>query len=93
MSNSTLFLLQGDYSKASALLEQLQQMASPTDSVVLMAESTLLYSHPAVQSYNCYLLKADTCILPELESASIQIIDYPDFTELLIQHTRCISLK
>ncbi|MHA3048996.1 hypothetical protein [Acinetobacter sp. ANC 4639] len=93
MSNSTLFLIQGDYSKATSLLTQLQQMATPQDHVVLMAESVLLYAEPTLKLYTCYMLKADADILPEANPTSLNIIDYSEFTTLLLQHTRCISLK
>ncbi|ENV48063.1 hypothetical protein P255_01463 [Acinetobacter brisouii CIP 110357] len=93
MSNSTLFLIQGDYSKAASLLTQLQQMATPQDQIVLMAESILLYAEPALESYTLYILKADTDVLPEVKSLPLNIIDYSEFSNLLLQHTRCISLK
>lgn len=93
MSNSTLFLVQGDFSKAASLLAQLQQMATSQDVIVLMAESVLLYAEPALKPYLCYALKADTDILPETNSQHLNMIDYSEFATLLLQHTRCISLK
>ena len=93
MSNSTLFLIQGDYSKAESLLTQLQQMATPQDQIVLMAESVLLYAEPALEPYTLYILKADADVLPEVKPHPLNIIDYSEFSNLLLQHTRCISLK
>lgn len=93
MSNSTLFLIQGDYSKAPSLLTQLQQMATPQDQIVLMAESVLLYAEPTLEPYTLYILKADADVLPEVKSQILNIIDYSEFSNLLLQHTRCISLK
>lgn len=94
MSNSTLFLMQAEYSKSACLLNQLQHMADPTtDQIVLMAESALLYNDPSLNNYHCYILKNDADILPESIDSRIQIIDYSQFSQILLQHTRCISLK
>ena len=93
---TTLFLLQGDYAKAQQLLMQFQQMATNSDSIVLMAESVLHYNHPSLAPYRRYVLENDAVILPKLENdlaQRIQCIDYLQFSQLILQHQRCISLK
>lgn len=93
MANSTLFLLQAQYSQSSQIIEQIQQMATENDAIVLMAESSLLYAETALQSYQCYVLEADASILPEDAATQVQVINYTEFSTLLLQYHRCISLK
>lgn len=93
MQDSTLFLLQADFKQASQLLQQLQQMAEKTDPVVLMAESTLLLDHPDLQSYPLYILNTEAELLTLTVPESVTVLDYSQFTDLLLQYQRCISLK
>ncbi|MEB3753847.1 hypothetical protein [Acinetobacter sp. MD2(2019)] len=93
MQTSTLFLLQANFNQATQLLIQLKNMASPSDAVVLMSEAALLVNHPDLALYPLYVLKTEAELLTSTIPDHVSVLDYDQLTDLLLQYSRCISLK
>lgn len=94
MSDKTLYLIQSCFSQTDRILTQLDQMYSPHDHIILMGDA-VLYAHDnrLEQKKNIYILENDAEILPEKCPNHIQLINYVHFAELVLDFTRCISLK
>ncbi|MEB3766587.1 hypothetical protein [Acinetobacter sp. MD2] len=93
MQTKTLFLLQAEFKHAATILAQLQQIARPTDPVVLMAEAALWMDLPEILTHPLYLFKTEAELLGIKIPEQITVLDYAQFSDLLLQHSRCISLK
>lgn len=93
MTEKTLYLLQGSYAALEQHISTLAQVLTANDSVVLMGDAVLKHQHPIFSTHDaCYALKTD---LELLTAANHQLnaIDYVQFADLVLQHSRHISLK
>lgn len=94
MTNNTLYLLQSSYSNTQRSLEQLHQIANAEDSLVLMGDAVLTLNNATFQTeLKTYILASDADILVNLPPAHIQVLSYADFADLVLNFTRCVSLK
>ncbi|ALH96150.1 DsrH/TusB family sulfur metabolism protein [Acinetobacter equi] len=91
---STLFLIQSDFTATPQAIEKLKMMYCPEDVIILMGDAVQFYANTFLQALpKIYLLEADAESLNSLNIPNIEIIQYHDFAEICLQHTRCISLK
>lgn len=94
MTNNTLYLLQSSYTNTQRSLEQLQHIANAEDSLVLMGDAVLILNNAEFQTeLKTYILDTDAEILAHAPPAQIQVLSYSDFADLVLNFTRCISLK
>ncbi|KGT47217.1 MULTISPECIES: DsrH/TusB family sulfur metabolism protein [Acinetobacter] len=94
MSNSTLYMIQASYAATAQVLEQLSQLYSENDQVILMGDAILAIEHPFLkQLKEIYILENEAQLLPQPDIANLKIINYAEFAELCLGFNRCISLK
>ena len=94
MSENTLYLLQSDYAATASILDQLAQIHTPDDSVVLMGESLLYVEHDFLQQLpRVYLLENDAQILVSPLPEHATLLNYAQFADLCLAFKRCISMK
>ena len=94
MSNHTLYLIQSSYSSTGQILDQLAQIYTMSDQVVLMGEAVLLLEHSFLQSLpQIYMLKNDAELLIQPLPDQVKLLNYADFAALCLQFNRCISMK
>lgn len=94
MSNHTLYLIQSNYTNTPAILNKLNQMIQGDDSVVLMGDAVFFNESAYIKSCsNLYILENDAENLPSIESSATQIIDYDEFSDLVLNFKRCVTLK
>ncbi|MBD8010504.1 MULTISPECIES: DsrH/TusB family sulfur metabolism protein [Acinetobacter] len=94
MSNHTLYLIQSSYSATAQILDQLAQIYTMSDQVVLMGEAVLLLEHSFLQSLpQIYMLKNDAELLIQPLPDQVKLLNYADFAALCLQFNRCISMK
>lgn len=93
MSN-TLYLIQSEYSRTPAILDQLDQIYSTDDAVVLMGDAVLVFDSAQLKDKaSVYALENDAEILPNQDLSALKIINYAEFSDLVLSFKRCISLK
>lgn len=93
MSN-TLYLIQSEYAQTEAMLDQLEQIYAIDDAVVLMGDAVLAFdSAQLLNKASVYALENDAEILPKQDLTGLKIIDYAEFSDLVLSFKRCISLK
>lgn len=106
MNSHTLYLIQSNFANTEHALNQLAQIYSSDDAVVLMGDAVL---HIGSEQFNnllsttlkiqitLFILENDAELLSQqtLDSMQypIQIISYAEFSELVLKYKRCISLK
>ena len=94
MSDQTLYFIQSEFAKTDTILNQLQQMASPNDSIVLFADAVLFAQDQRLIIYpHLYVLEQDAELNPMPLPSHIQQLNYDGLTNLVLNFTRCISLK
>lgn len=94
MSNHTLYLIQSSYSATAQILDQLAQIYTMSDQVVLMGEAVLQLEHPFLQSLQqVHILKNDAELLIQPLPDQVKLLNYADFAALCLQFNRCISMK
>lgn len=94
MSNHTLYLIQSNYAATAQILEQLAQIYTPVDQIVLMGEAVLQLEHSFLQNLpQIYMLENDAELLTQPLSDQVKLLDFADFADLCLGFNRCISMK
>ena len=94
MKNSTLFLVQSPYNNVNKILDELSQMAKVDDHIVMMGDSVLQVTDAVVDTYpNIYCLSNEESLLQDNLKERVNILEYTQFAELVLQFQRCVSLK
>ena len=94
MSDKILYLIQSEYHHTDQILNQLLQLYTDQDHVVLTGDSVLFVDDLRLQDkQNLYVLKNDAEILVQALPAHIQSISYAQFADLVLDFRRCVSLK
>ena len=94
MSDQTLYFIQSEFAKMNDILNQLEQMANLNDSIVLFSDAVLFAQDQRLITYpHLYILKHDAELNPMPLPSHIQQIDYDGLANLVLNFTRCISLK
>ena len=94
MSNHTLYLIQSNYANTESILTKLNSIITSDDSVVLMGDA--LFFSQSVNTQICsnlYLVENDAENVPNIESVDFKIIGYDQFSDLILDYTRCVTLK
>ena len=94
MSNYTLYLIQSNYANTETILTKLNSIITSDDSVVLMGDA--VFFSQAVNTQICsnlYVLENDAENIPNVASVDFKIINYDQFSDLILAYTRCITLK
>jgi sulfur relay protein TusB/DsrH len=94
MSDKTLYLIQSSFSHTDQILTQLDQIYTITDHVILMGDAVLyVHDHRLQLKKNLYILENDIEILAEKCPEHFKLINYTQFADLILDFTRCVSLK
>ena len=94
MKNSTLFLIQSPYNNVNKILDELAHMAKADDHIVMMGDSVLQVTDAVVDTYpNIYCLSNEESLLQDNLKERVNILEYTQFAELVLQFQRCVSLK
>ena len=94
MTTQTLYLIQSTYAQTNQILNQLEQIYGASDHIVLTGDAILFAHDGRLQSkHNLYVLESDTEILYESLPSLIKSISYDQFADLVLDFTRCVSLK
>ena len=94
MSNHTLYLIQSNYANTESILTKLNSMITSDDSVVLMGDAVFFSQSVNTQiCSNLYVLKNDAENIPNVASVDFKIISYDQFSDLILDYTRCVTLK
>lgn len=88
---NTLFLVQSDFLSTPIHFEQLHQVKSENDAIVLMGEAVLQHHHLKNDAH-VYALESEKDLLAQ-QTTNIQWLSYTDFATLCLNYSRCISLK
>jgi sulfur relay protein TusB/DsrH len=93
MTQKTLYLLQGSYAALEQHIQTLTQVLTTEDSVVLMGDAVLKHQHKVLlQHAHCYVLEQDVALLGDL-AHQLTTLNYAQFADLVLVHSRHISLK
>lgn len=94
MENSTLFLIQSPYYNTDKTWIELTHMAKVDDHIVMMGDSVLQVTDAVVDTYpNIYCLSNEQSLLQDNLKERVNILEYTQFAELVLQFQRCVSLK
>lgn len=95
MSDKTLYMIQASHAATAQIIEQLSQLYSENDQVILMGDAALSVEHPFIQQLKqIYMLENEAELLPHFpEVKNLKIINYAEFAELCLGFSRCISMK
>ena len=94
MSNHTLYLIQSNYANTESILTKLNSMITSDDSVVLMGDAVFFSQSVNTQiCSNLYVLKNDAENIPNVETVDFKIINYDQFSDLILSYSRCVTLK
>lgn len=93
MSN-TLYLIQSEYANTQATLIKLDQFHAINDAIILMGDAVLAFDSVEVKNKkDVYLLENDAEILHNQDLTGMKVINYAEFSDLVLSFKRCISLK
>ena len=85
MSNHTLYLIQSNYANTESILTKLNSMMG--DAVFFsQSVNTQICS-------NLYVLENGAENIPNVASVDFKIISYDQFSDLILDYTRCVTLK
>lgn len=94
MTVNTLFLLQSEFAKTSTCLEQLIQISTPQDPVVLLGEAVLFAQDQRLQQFtSVYVLETEIDLIPDNIKTQIKVLSYLEFSDLVLDFKHCMSLK
>ncbi len=94
MKNLTLFLIQSPYNNANKILDELSQMAKVDDHILMMGDSVLQVTDAVMDIYqNVYCLGNEQSLLQDNLKERVNILEYAQFANLVLQFQRCITLK
>lgn len=78
----TLFLLKNPHK-----IDEIIRMSTAQDTVVLLGDGVLANTRHLTHRF--YILEVETELLP---THTYHILSYLEFTNLILQHTRCITV-
>ena len=93
MSEASLFLLQSRFADTPLMLDRVRQMSGPGDQLLLMGEAVLFVEDTRLHDLPVSVLATDAEILVQDLPKHIQVLDQNQFAALILQFTRCITLK
>lgn len=94
MTDKTLYLIQSSFANTESVLNKLTQIYAHQDAIVLMGDAVLFYEAAQLQNKDpIYVLENDAEILPTQPQKQIQRITYAEFSDLVLNFKRSISLK
>ena len=94
MSEKTLYLVQSHFANTESTLSKLNQISTQQDSIVLMGDAILAADSAQLQNKTqLYMLENDADLLASQPHTDIKIINYAEFSDLVLSFQRCISLK
>lgn len=92
--SKTLYLVQSPFSAMEQALSKLQNLYQSGDDVVLMGDAALYIQHTFIQQLACvFVLEQDAENIAAIHPSNLETISYARFSELCLNHSRCISLK
>ncbi|MDF3346903.1 DsrH like protein [Acinetobacter pittii] len=94
MNPSTLYLVQSSYHSTPKIIDELRNLFRVGDQVVFMGDSVAHLSAEMIQpfeSVSCLSIEKD--LLDTDTLAQVKVLDYDQFTDLILTFNRCISLK
>lgn len=94
MTHQTLYLIQSNYASTEMILTKLNALIDSNDSVVLMGDAVFFSQSVNIQiCSNLYVLENDAENIPNIGSVDFKIINYDQFSDLILAYTRCVTLK
>ncbi|WP_273779358.1 hypothetical protein [Acinetobacter sp. GSS19] len=93
MSEASLFLLQSRFADTPLMLDRVRQIYGPGDQILLMGEAVLFVEDTRLHDLPVSILATDAEILVKNLPEHIQVLDQNQFAALVLQFTRCITLK
>lgn len=94
MSEHTLFLVQSEFAKTNPCLDQLCQMATLQDTIILMGDSVLFAQDTRLEKYSfVYMLETEIELITSILPKRINVLSYATFADLVLDFKRCICLK
>ncbi|OTG82185.1 DsrH/TusB family sulfur metabolism protein [Acinetobacter sp. ANC 4648] len=92
--NQTLYLIQSTFAHTDAILNTLEQIHAMHDAIVLMGDAVLFSADQRLEHLeNIYILINDAELLVSKLPPHIQLINYIQFADLVLNFTRSVSLK
>lgn len=94
MKTSTLFLVQASYACTPHTFSKLLKMAAADDQVVLMGDAAMHAANPVIKHFSCAILATEQALIPAgFISDHLTVLDYAQFADLCLQHSRVVTLK
>ncbi|MBJ9720288.1 DsrH like protein [Acinetobacter calcoaceticus] len=94
MNPSTLYLVQSSYHSTPKIIDELRDLFQAGDQIVFMGDSVAQISSTLLLEFNaisCLVLEKDLLDANLLDQ--MNILNYEQFTDLVLAFNRCISLK
>lgn len=94
MNPSTLYLVQSTYHNTPNIIDELGHLYQVGDQIIFMGDSVARLSAQIIQQFksvSCLSIEKD--LLDTDTLAQINVLDYDQFTDLVLTFNRCISLK
>jgi len=94
MTQSTLYLVQASYHHTLQIIEELAKYFDKDDQIVFMGDSTAQLSVSICQQFGSISCLCHEKDLIDAETlAHVNVLNYDQFADLVLQFNRCISLK
>lgn len=94
MTQSTLYLVQASYHRTPQIIEELTKYFDKDDQIVFMGDSTAQLSVSICQLFGSISCLSHEKDLIDAETlAHVNVLNYDQFADLVLQFNRCISLK
>lgn len=94
MTQSTLYLVQASYHHTPQIIEELTKYFDKDDQIVFMGDSTAQLSVSICQQFGSISCLSHEKDLIDAETlAHVNVLNYDQFADLVLQFNRCISLK
>jgi len=94
MNPSTLYLVQSTYHNTPNVIDELGHLYQKGDQIIFMGDSVAQLSAEMIQSFesvSCLSIEKD--LLDTDTLAQINVLNYDQFTDLILTFNRCISFK
>ncbi|WP_347019917.1 DsrH like protein [Acinetobacter calcoaceticus] len=94
MNPSTLYLVQSTYHNTPNVIDELGHLYQVGDQIIFMGDSVARLSAQIIQQFksvSCLSIEKD--LLDADTLAQINVLDYDQFSDLVLTFNRCISLK
>jgi sulfur transfer complex TusBCD TusB component (DsrH family) len=94
MKKSTLFLVQASYSCTPNAFSTLLKMAAADDLIILMGDAVMHAASPVIANFSCAILETEQALIPaDFASNHFAVLNYAQFADLCLQHSRVVTLK